>query len=312
MGDPVPLVPPPMNDGDMREAFLTLAKTMTSKANVITFKVQDMMAQVNREIEPRLPKHANTVASRLGDLTRMNPPIFFSITNKKNQWVQAPLNANDGPEAPRVRDFVSINPLEFFGLGTGEDPLNFSEEIKNIFKVMQVTGNDRIELATYQLKDVSHIWHTQLNKNRVTNATPITLECLSETFLDRFFPIELREGKAQEFMNQGNMNVQEYGLTFNQLSRYAPHIVVDSRAQMNKFLCGMSDLACQDQEGSPDMVTNMFRVFDHDVYALLDRVLAVIEFLKVFPEDLLVVPPEREIIFGIDLLADTHPISVPP
>ena len=168
--------------------------------------------------------------------------LVWSIANKKNQWVQAPLNANDGPEAPRVSDFVSINPLEFFGLGTGEDPLNFSEEIKNIFKVMQVTGNDRIELATYQLKDVSHIWHTQLNKNRVTNATPITLECLSETFLDRFFPIELREGKAQEFMNQGNMNVQEYGLTFNQLSRYAPHIVVDSRAQMNKFLCGMSDL----------------------------------------------------------------------
>ena len=77
MGDPVPLGPPPMTYGDMREAFLTLAKTMTSKANVITFKVQDMTAQVNREIEPRLPKHANTVASRLRDLTRMNPPIFF-------------------------------------------------------------------------------------------------------------------------------------------------------------------------------------------------------------------------------------------
>ena len=50
--------------------------------------------------------------------------------------------------------------------------------------------------------------------------------------MDRFFPIELREAKAQELMNlrHGNMKVQEYRLTFNQLSRYAPHIVADSRA----------------------------------------------------------------------------------
>ena len=59
-----------------------------------------------------------------------------------------------------------------------------------------------------------------------------------------FFPIYLREAKSQEFMNlrQGNITFQEYGLKFNQLSRYAPHMVADSRAQMNKFLCGVSDL----------------------------------------------------------------------
>ena len=38
------------------------------------------------------------------------------------------------------------------------------------------------------------------------------------------------------------MIVQVYGLKFNQLSKYAPHMVVDSRAQMNKFLYGVSDL----------------------------------------------------------------------
>ena len=31
-----------------------------------------------------------------------------------------------------------------------------------------------------------------------------------------------------------------------------------------------------------------------------------------FPEDLPVVPTEREIDFGIDLLPDTQPISIPP
>ena len=79
----------------------------------------------------------------------------------------------------------------------------------------------------------------------VKNAAPITWDCFSETFLDRFFPIELRESKAQDFMNfirQGNMTVQEYGLNFNELSKYAPHMVADSRAHMNKFLYGVSDL----------------------------------------------------------------------
>ena len=44
--------------------------------------------------------------------------------------------------------------------------------------------------------------------------------------------------KAQEFMNlmQGNMTIQEYRLKFNQLSRYASHIVSESRDHMNKFL----------------------------------------------------------------------------
>ena len=65
----------------------------------------------------------------------------------------------------------------------------------------------------------------------------ITWDCFSETFLDRFFLIELTEAKAQEFMNsrRGNMTVQEYGLKFNQISRYATHMVVDSSVHMNNF-----------------------------------------------------------------------------
>jgi len=72
----------------------------------------------------------------------------------------------------------------------------------------------------------------------------VTWECFTGAFLDRFFPRELREAKAQEFMNlrQGTMSVQEYRLKFTQLSRYAPHMVADPRAQMSKFLFGVSHL----------------------------------------------------------------------
>ena len=44
----------------------------------------------------------------------------------------------------------------------------------------------------------------------------------------------------------------------------------------------------------------------------VELVPVVSEFLKVFPNNLPGVPPKREIEFGIDLLPDTYPISIPP
>ena len=36
------------------------------------------------------------------------------------------------------------------------------------------------------------------------------------------------------------------------------------------------------------------------------------EFPEIFPNDPLGIPPDREMDFGIDLLPDTHPISILP
>uniref|UniRef100_M1DDS5 Gag-pol polyprotein n=1 Tax=Solanum tuberosum TaxID=4113 RepID=M1DDS5_SOLTU len=75
-----------------------------------------------------------------------------SVTNKNNQQIQVPTNANVGSTtAARVQDFVRMNLPEFLGSQIGEDPQNFIDEVKKIFGVMQVTGNDRVELASYQL-----------------------------------------------------------------------------------------------------------------------------------------------------------------
>ena len=44
----------------------------------------------------------------------------------------------------------------------------------------------------------------------------------------------------------------------------------------------------------------------------IESVSVVNEFLDVFSEDLPGIPPEREIEFGIDILPNTQPISIPP
>ena len=61
---------------------------------------------------------------------------------------------------------------------------------------------------------------------------PVTKECFTRAFLDRFLPSELREAKAKEFMDlrQGNTSVQESGLKFIKLSRYARHMVRGERS----------------------------------------------------------------------------------
>ncbi|KAF3626154.1 hypothetical protein FXO38_29429 [Capsicum annuum] len=63
---------------------------------------------------------------------------------------------------------------------------------------------------------------------------PIEWEEFASAFLDRIFPLELREAKVLEFikLRQDSMRVKEYSLRFTQLARYAPHVVADSRAKM--------------------------------------------------------------------------------
>ena len=50
---------------------------MTSQANDVTYQVQDMTTQVNREVGPQVSQHVTTVASRLRDFTIMNQPILW-------------------------------------------------------------------------------------------------------------------------------------------------------------------------------------------------------------------------------------------
>lgn len=76
------------------------------------------------------------------------------------------------------------------------------------------------------------------------NATPVSQDVFQITFFDRFFPHKMREDKVEDLMNlgQGSIFVKEYCLKFTQLSKYAPKLLLDSRARMSKFVIGVSNL----------------------------------------------------------------------
>ncbi|XP_070032132.1 uncharacterized protein [Nicotiana tomentosiformis] len=63
----------------------------------------------------------------------------------------------------------------------------------------------------------------------------------------------------------------------------------------------------QRAEASPDVVTDTTAEAP-----TLESVPVVNEFSEVFPDELLGIPPNRKIDFGIDVMPNTHPISIPP
>lgn len=77
ISDQLEVVPPPMNGGDIRVAFLTLIQAINSQDNSIISQVQALITNVYVEIGPGVPQHANTMALRLRVNTRINPLMLF-------------------------------------------------------------------------------------------------------------------------------------------------------------------------------------------------------------------------------------------
>ncbi|WMV45953.1 hypothetical protein MTR67_039338 [Solanum verrucosum] len=138
--------------------------------------------------------------------------------------------------ALRVREFLRLNPLEFHGSKVEEYSQGFIDEVYKVAAILGLTMVEKVELAAYQLRDIGPLWYEQWKDNRPLGVGPIEWERFTEALLDRFFPLELRERKMEEFMSlrEGDMTVKEYALRFTQLSKYAPILVADSRARMNK------------------------------------------------------------------------------
>ena len=97
---------------------------MTSQANVVTSKVHDMAAQVNREVGPRVPQYANIVASRLIEFTRVNTPMFFDSKSEI-------------------------------------DHQDFLDKVNNILHAMGVISIKKVEFVANQLKDAARTLYMQ-------------------------------------------------------------------------------------------------------------------------------------------------------
>ncbi|XP_027774287.1 uncharacterized protein LOC114077987 [Solanum pennellii] len=136
-----------------------------------------------------------------------------------------------------------MNPPIFTGSMPVEDPHEFVKEVLKILVAMGATEIEKVELASYQLKDVTQACCKMWQDSRVLGGGLITWELFKTVFLERFFPREMREAMVDEFINfkQGSMTVREYSLKFIKLSMYGTSFLSNSRDEMSRFLKGISE-----------------------------------------------------------------------
>ena len=65
---------------------------------------------------------------------------------------------------------------------------------------MGLSTSEKVELSTYQIKDVARAWYVQWKDNRPLSGGPLTWEVFKKAFLDSFFPRHKRETKVVEFI----------------------------------------------------------------------------------------------------------------
>ena len=66
------------------------------------------------------------------------------------------------------------------------------------------------------------MWYESWKQSRGTDAPPATWKGFKDAFLDRYLPLEIREARADQFINvhQRGMSLREYILKFNSLAIY--------------------------------------------------------------------------------------------
>ena len=108
---------------------------------------------------------------------------------------------------------------------------------------MGLTSSEKAELASNQLKDVAKSWYVYWRDNRPLRGGRVTWEIIKETFLDQFFPREMRVEKMVEFINlcHGGRTDHEYSFEFIKFSKNAPPLVSDPRDQMSYFVTSVSE-----------------------------------------------------------------------
>ena len=104
-----------------------------------------------------------------------------------------------------------MNPLTFYGSKFDKEPQELIDEVYKIILSMELSTSERPSWPL--INSITCLKHGLCNGEIIGRCEVIlfTWEIFKKTFLNRFFPREMREAKVVEFINlyQGGMSVHE-------------------------------------------------------------------------------------------------------
>ncbi|MQL78296.1 hypothetical protein Taro_010720 [Colocasia esculenta] len=92
------------------------------------------------------------------------------------------------------------------------------------------------------LQERADVWWASLLRTRFEDGTvDVAWDEFVRLFWAKFVPEHIQDRMEQEFLSltQGSMTMLEYEARFEELSKYAPHIVIDERRKVKKFVMGL-------------------------------------------------------------------------
>ncbi|XP_026436209.1 uncharacterized protein LOC113334086 [Papaver somniferum] len=167
-----------------------------------------------------------------------------AVAQAMQQQVNLNQNAPPPPPPPNqrallVRRFSEQKPDSFKG---SPDPLvaeDWIDKIEKTFTLLGVNDEDKLDLVVFKLEGEATRWWDLTRRSR--NDGLFTWVEFRLAFLNKYFPQTARNQRMIEFMQltQRNMTVAQYQAKFEELSRFAIHLVENEELEAFKFQEGL-------------------------------------------------------------------------
>ncbi|KAL3644275.1 hypothetical protein CASFOL_012207 [Castilleja foliolosa] len=187
--------------------------------------------------------------TRNGNNARGQAPIDPEITNAVERtfaYFLQNLQDNGGGSGSRngrvAEQFRQYRPPSFNGRDGPAAVEEWFRALERIFRVIECEDAQKITCATYQLvEDAGHWWEGVLRNQTEAEKLNFTWEGFKTAIMDKYFPQSYADQKENEFLHlqQRSMTVTDYERKFNELCRFAPHLVSTDARKSMRFALGL-------------------------------------------------------------------------
>ncbi|KAL3733928.1 hypothetical protein ACJRO7_023304 [Eucalyptus globulus] len=115
------------------------------------------------------------------------------------------------------------------------------KKIDGIFEAEEVPEDQKVKFATQYLEGEAEFWWDGMKPSLGGRDVIISWEDFKKAFNAQFFPKSFQAKMKGDFVHisQGDSTVLEYSIRFNQLSKFAEHLVANEEDKADHFLGGL-------------------------------------------------------------------------